>query len=644
VERSIDHAADAVPTPAPGTCNPARAAFADALRIALAARAALVVDERGSPPALLAHSIAPSVVGPLPSLPDLLARADWREVAERSPLGEGARIRRHPLLDGGRRIGELWCALDRPERADLDEPRFLEQMAQVALALFAEGPRAEAGRAVGPLRQTVATLASLIESSPMAIYSVDTEHLVRSWNPAAERMFGFSAAEVLGRRLPIITESVRSEYERIFRRVIAGESIHDLQLERRKADGSKLLMSLWAAPLPGEDGSAQGVLAIALDVTGRRRMELELRQAQKLEAVGRLAGGVAHDFNNLLTAILSYGQFLQRRVADNFEAARDVGEIVLAARRAAALTQQLLTFSRRGAVRPRAVFLTHVVDGLASMLRRLLPEGIALVTELEPATPPVRIDPGQCEQVVMNLALNARDAMPEGGTLTIEVAPLGPDRVCLRVRDDGVGMDEATAAQAFDPFFTTKADSGGTGLGLATVREIVESAKGTIELRSLPGRGSTFTITLPRTERSGEVLAVPSPALRVPPATILLVEDDPAVREVARRALEMSGHRVLLAERPDDAERLAEGWIGALELLVSDIVMPGVRGPALYERLRARRPDLAVLFMTGYADAKGSDGAPLAETALLQKPFTPEQLADRVAALLLARIEPPAIE
>lgn len=387
------------------------------------------------------------------------------------------------------------------------------------------------------------------------------------------------------------------------------------------------------------------------DVTERRQLEEEARQARKMETAGRLAGGIAHDFNNLLTAILGTSELLLQELAPEAPAREDVEEIKRAATRAAGLTRQLLAFSRRQVLQPRILDVAVVVQGVETMLRRLLGEHIALLTRTEADLWRVRADPGQLEQVILNLCVNARDAMPAGGTIiirsgnhTFEGAATGPESIMpageylrLTVSDTGTGMDPETQRHLFEPFFTTKELGKGTGLGLATVYGIVKQSGGFIYARSEPGRGSHFRIYLPRAAGALEPQDLPDREAPQPAAqgTLLLVEDEEAVRRLTRRVLEGVGYRVLEASSGAEALGIVERWIGPLDLVVTDVIMPGMSGQELSARLREHRPSLRILYVSGYTDdAILQHGTLLPNTGFLQKPFTPGALAQRVREVM----------
>ncbi|HXF94697.1 MAG TPA: response regulator [Gemmatimonadales bacterium] len=381
-----------------------------------------------------------------------------------------------------------------------------------------------------------------------------------------------------------------------------------------------------------------------------RELERQLQQAQKMEAIGRLAGGIAHDFNNLLTAIIGYADLLAENLADRPGASADLDEIRRAAERAADLTRRLLAFSRKQILEPRVVDLNALVTDFERMLRRLIGEDVELRLALAPELGLVRADPGQLEQVIMNLAVNARDAMPSGGKLAIETANVELDAayaarhvgvtpgryVMLAVSDTGTGMDQATKARLFEPFFTTKPPGKGTGLGLSMVYGIVKQSGGNIWVYSEPGRGTTFKIYLPQVEAGEEPEAAAGPIRDTRGTeTVLVVEDAEPVRTLARRVLEERGYRVLEAQTAAEAQVAAELHRGPLDLILTDVVLPDLSGRELAERLTARWPALKVLYMSGYTDDSiVQHGVLEAGVAYLQKPFTPESLAAKVRGVL----------
>jgi PAS domain S-box-containing protein len=390
------------------------------------------------------------------------------------------------------------------------------------------------------------------------------------------------------------------------------------------------------------------------DVTERQQLEHQLRQAQKMESIGRLAGGVAHDFNNLLTVISGRVEFLIGASNLIGDQEGDLQEIKLAADRAGDLTGQLLAFSRKQLLQPRIVDLNRMIDRVEPMLRRLIGEDIQIVVVREKNLGLVMADPGQVNQVLMNLALNARDAMPSGGLLTIRTAnepgtanansgerrSSGDDSVVLEVTDSGSGMDEATASRIFEPFFTTKGEGKGTGLGLATVYGIVKQSGGCISVRSAPQMGTTFRILFPVADAvdSAHRTSEEPDKSDAGSETILLVEDDSPVRDLAQRVLEMRGYKVLPARHAEDALRIASGSVEQIDLVVTDLVMPGMNGREFVEALHGRAPGIPVLYMSGYTDDDIiRRGLTDSRVAFLQKPFTAKSLTRLVRSVLDAR-------
>ncbi len=470
--------------------------------------------------------------------------------------------------------------------------------------------------------------------------------VVREANRGFAQMFGYTVDEVIGKSASdfVAPESVAV----VTRRIQAGEE-GAFNVVGVRADGQRIQLETVARMYKHGDRPLR--LTALRDVTDRRQLEDQFRQSQKMEAVGRLAGGVAHDFNNLLTVITSYSQLLLDDLGAGDPRRADLEEIRKAAAGAATLTRQLLAFSRQQVLEPKVLDLNGVVAGAGKMLKRLIGEDIELVTDLAADLGTVKADPGQLEQVVMNLAVNARDAMPMGGKLVvatrnIEVAdsdprlhglvPAGP-YAQLAVRDSGVGMDEQTKARIFEPFFTTKETGKGTGLGLATVYGIIKQSEGFIAVDSEAGRGTTFTIYLPRVN----LRADPEAGSPAPPAslhgmeTVLVAEDAGGVRTVARQVLKRHGYVVLTAADGETALELAAEQAGAIHLLVTDVIMPEMSGRQLADRLREARPDLKVLYVSGYTDdAIVRHGILEPGIAFLQKPFTPEALARKVREVL----------
>ena len=516
----------------------------------------------------------------------------------------------------------------------------------------------ERKRAEEAMRLARNQLATLVQASPLPIVAMRPDGEVISWNRAAEGVFGWTEEEVLGRHLPCVPEHKQPEFDQLRSRVLAGNPFTGFETQRSRRDGTLLDVSISTAPLTDGGGRPAGVVAIYTDITDRRRAEEELRQsqaqlrqAQKMEAVGRLAGGIAHDFNNLLTAILSYSEMLLGELPPSDPMREDLEQIRRAGARAADLTHQLLAFSRRQLLQLRPVDLNVVVGGLDRMLRRLIGEDVELRTILAPDLRLTLADPGQLEQVLVNLAVNSRDAMPQGGRLVISTANtevgqgVGPrldqlqpgSYVSLTVEDTGTGMEPEVRERIFEPFFTTKGPGTGTGLGLSTVYGIVKQVGGSILVASEPGAGSTFTIYLPVSEDGGAAAPASPPAgpVRGAAETILLVEDEQLVRHLTREILVRNGYRVLEAPDGPEALALAAGFEGTIHLMLTDVVMPRMSGPELVERILPSRPAMRVLYVSGYSEeAIARQGQLTPGIELLPKPFTPGVLTARIRQIL----------
>ncbi len=406
----------------------------------------------------------------------------------------------------------------------------------------------------------------------------------------------------------------------------------------RRKDGSLYTEVAAISPVRDALGQVTAYVGVKRDVTPERDLEARLSQAQRLESLGQLAGGIAHDFNNLLAVIRGYADLARASMPVGAGAADDLDQVVLAADRASSLTRQLLLFSRRQAMEPRIVDPAVVIADLVPMLRRLLGEHIELVVApTDPGTGAVRVDPGQLEQVIVNLAANARDAMPDGGRLGVRIAGLDEDGrrwVRLTVADNGIGMDQTTVNRAFEPFFTTKEPGRGTGLGLSTVYGIVVQFGGRVAVASTPGQGTTFTVDLPRidvphADTAAAAEAAPAEARRS--LSVLLVEDDDAVRALTRRMLTSLGHVVTSASSGAEALALTEAAVRMPDLLVTDVRMPGIQGPELARRLRDRRPSLPVVFTSGFSAELG-DRVAIPGAQVLDKPFDLRHLEAAIRA------------
>jgi signal transduction histidine kinase/ActR/RegA family two-component response regulator len=443
-----------------------------------------------------------------------------------------------------------------------------------------------------------------------------------------------------------------AELRRLLPEVLSTGRIANLEVQWKRNDGRTITVRLNGRVVPGLQPENPWLEFIAEDVTAQRSLEAQFRQSQKMEAVGRLAGGVAHDFNNLLTVISGYADLILQQLGPEAPLRREMLQINKAAERAALLTRQLLAFSRQQMLEPRVLQLNEVVTGIEPMLRRLLGEDIRLITRLQPALGRVKADPGQMEQVIMNLAVNARDAMPKGGELTVETKETFLDKdfahdqptvkpgryVHLAVADTGVGMDEETLAHIFEPFFTTKERGKGTGLGLSTVYGIVKQSDGYVWAQSKPGKGASFHLYLPLVEipvaQPGEAEAART-AEKPGSETILVVEDEEGVRSLVRHVLHRQGYNVLEARHAGEALLLCDRFDKTIHLLLTDVILEHVSGPELARRLLKLRPGMRVLFMSGYTDdAVLRHGVQSAETPFLQKPFTTDVLARKVREVL----------
>jgi len=506
----------------------------------------------------------------------------------------------------------------------------------------------EMKRAEAALRRSEASYRSLVRNAVYGIYRSTRDGRLLDANPALVEMLGYEGREeLLSKNLS--TDVYRRSQDRrdLVDLFLSRERVEAVETEWRRRDGEVITVRLTGRSVRNETGDFLYWEMIAEDVTERRILEEQLRQAQKLEGIGQLAGGIAHDFNNLLTAIGGYATLISEAMSENDPNRDRLVEINRAAERATTLTRQLLAFSRKQLLNPRILLLSDVVRDMEGMLRRLIGEDIELGTELADDLAFTRADHGQIEQVLMNLVVNARDAMPDGGTLTIETGnvdlgegdacrdpsvPPGP-RVQLRVRDTGCGMDEAVRSRIFEPFFTTKDRERGTGLGLATVYGIVRQSGGNVSCESEPGRGTTFVVCLPRVEGEAAIEEEDTPAevRGNGSGSILLVEDDAGVRALAEEVLAESGYRVLSAASGSEAVEVVREYRGEIDLLLTDVVLPGLSGPEVAERLCADHPDLRVVFMSGYTGEAIRDRLSRSrEAPLLEKPFTPTALESMI--------------
>ena len=492
---------------------------------------------------------------------------------------------------------------------------------------------------------------SLFDLTPEPVWVISDDLNFLEVNQASIDKYGYSRQEFLAMNLANLgcAEDVRRLRAAIDRGGYESQDL--LSWESRKRDGSCLTVDLRVRSLTPEIPSA--FLVLALDASARGRLEEQLRQAKKMESVGMLAGGIAHDFNNLLTIISGYSQMLLGAFTENDPDRGTVEQILKASQRAADLTRQLLAFSRRQIVQPKAIELSAAVAGMSTMLHRLIGEHIDLKIEAADEPGWVHADPGQIEQIIMNLAVNARDAMTDGGKLLIETRNVELDEtysdkhvaarpgsyVMLAVTDSGTGMDAATQEHVFEPFFTTKPEGEGTGLGLSTVYGIVKQSGGAIDLYSEQGFGTSVKVYLPRVDQAAVLEAAKEHRESLGGwETILLAEDDEAVRQLVQKTLERCGYRLLIAAGGAEALKLAKAHTGPIQLLITDMVMPKMGGTDLARRVAKLRPEVAVLYMSGYTDASLQHGGTLdADMEFMQKPFSPAALKQKVREILDSR-------
>jgi PAS domain S-box-containing protein len=559
----------------------------------------------------------------------------------------GVSIRAH-----GRLFGRLYLT----EKQGAEE--FTEVDEDIILVLAGQ-----AGEAIGnnafqsQIKRAEANYHLLLESAGEGIWGLDLDGNCTFINRTGAKIFGYQPEDMIGRNMQALVHHSKldgspcpAEEGPISRACRTGQSCQVDEETLWRRDGTMFQARYSSHPII-EDGVLKGAVVVFTDITERRQLEEQLRQTQKMEAIGRLAGGIAHDFNNMLTVITGCAGLLLEDLDPADRRRRSAEEIKKAADRAAALTRQILAFSRKQLLQPIVLDLNPIVAGLGGMLRRLIGSNITLVTVLPDDSCHIKADPVQLEQMLLNLGLNARDAMPEGGALTIETKKIDLDAeaarrlafkspglfVRLTLRDTGTGMDSHTMAHIFEPFFTTKEVGKGTGLGMATVHGIVTQSGGAITIASAPGEGTTMTVYFPFLE------AAPAPVSSTPllpgmpygSETVLLVEDEPSVRQFVMDALRRHGYLVLEAATAMEALQLCVQHQGRIHLLLTDMVMPGMSGRELFERITATLPAMKVLCMSGHTeDAVLRQCASLARTGFLPKPFTPEDLAYKVREVL----------
>jgi hypothetical protein len=487
------------------------------------------------------------------------------------------------------------------------------------------------------LRDSQNRMALIVDSSQDAIIGKNLDGIITQWNKGAEQIYGYHAAEIIGQNISILCPPDRpDEVPAILEKIRKGNRVEYFESVRVTKDGRRLNMSISVSPIHDGDGNIIGASAIARDITAQKKFEDQLRQSQKMEAVGRLAGGVAHDFNNLLGIVTACTELLRSRV--DTESLEYLDNIREAANRGVGLTRQLLAFGRRQTVQAQILDLNERLREMSKLLRPLMGDDVEIFLPSRSKSAVVEVDPGQLDQVVLNLAVNARDAMPRGGKLIIDTGVFDIDEnfaqehtmtpgryVMLAISDNGTGMDEVTRTRIFEPFFTTKETGKGSGLGLATVYGIVRQAGGHIWVYSEPGQGTTFKIYLPSAEHKlgieSEEQAEALPAKR-DGVTILLAEDDPIMRKLTRKMLEEHGYRVLEATNGEAALEVISHHPSSIDLTLTDVAMKGMNGPDLVLRLMDSHPEMKIIYMSGYTGELIAHQGLQSGIPLLEKPFT----------------------
>jgi PAS domain S-box-containing protein len=495
-------------------------------------------------------------------------------------------------------------------------------------------------------------LMTAIDQTGEVIVITAPDGTIQFVNPAFERSTGYTREEAIGKNPRILKSGNQDDafYRDLWQTISSGKPWQGVFSNKRK-DGALYTEEATISPVRNAAGAIVNYVAVKRDITEQLRLESQIQQAQKMESVGRLAGGVAHDFNNMLQVILGYAEMALEGAAPSSALHNDISEIRNAARRSSDLTRQLLAFARKQTISPRVFDLNEAGKSMLTLLQRLIGEDITLAWKPEARPAMIKMDPAQLDQILTNLSINARDAIAGVGTLTVatgsqtldeafcslHVDASPGDYVVLTVSDNGIGMTPETLSHIFEPFYTTKGGSAHTGLGLSTVYGIVKQNNGFISLESSLGKGTTFAIYLPR--HKGEALPSPAPVSATPGAKgremLLLVDDESTILSVSQRMLESLGYRVLAAETPDKALLLAADPLNEIDLLITDVVMPGLSGPDLAKRLTAQRPGLKCLFVSGYAANVITDrGMMEKDLDFLPKPFNRDQLAKTVRAIL----------
>jgi PAS domain S-box-containing protein len=504
------------------------------------------------------------------------------------------------------------------------------------------------------ISERLSQLASIIEFSSDAIIIFTLDGTIVSWNKGAEGVYGYGASEVLGQpRSVLLPPEQPDDLPEMVETLTRGEQIQRYETVQVGRGERRIEVSMSMSPVKDASDRIIGVASITRDISERKLLEKQLRQSQKMEALGQLSGGITHDFNNLLTVITGYCELLEQELPPNGASRRNCEQIKKAGERAASLTRQLLAFSRQQVMEPRVLDLNAVILDVEKMLRRVIGEDIELETSLNANLGSIRADRGQIEQVIMNLVVNARDAMPNGGRLTIETdnvtvdnsfaryhSPQPPGQyVRVSVADTGIGMTADTQARIFEPFFTTKEVGRGTGLGLSTVYGVIRQSEGYVWVHSKLGHGTVFEVYLPlvqegvRDEEPKLSAYSPSDCKE----TILLVEDEESLRELTRNLLIRKGYKVLDAVSPSEAIETAQEYSDPIHLLLTDVVMPGMNGPSLAQKLAAIRPEMKVVYMSGYTGFRHGQG-PESQAVLLQKPFTRETLLRKLRDALTSKL------
>ena len=509
-------------------------------------------------------------------------------------------------------------------------------------------------KTVEQLGESRSRLALIIDSSEDAIISKGLDGTITSWNKGAERIYGYTPEEVVGKNISLLAPTDHpDEIPEILRKIARGESVEHHESVRVTKDGRRLDVSISVSPLLDAKGDIVGASAITRDITAQKRAEGQIHQSQKMEAIGRLAGGVAHDFNNILGIINACAEFLRDRLDPAAESSQYVENIKKSIERGSSLTRQLLAFSRSSVIQPRILDLNERLKDVSKLLRPLMGDDVEILIMSKSPTAVVEADPGQLDQIVVNLAVNARDAMPRGGKFILETraerfddgfaeqhqAMSAGKYVVLAVSDTGTGMDEATVSRIFEPFFTTKETGKGTGLGLATVYGIVKQSAGHILVYSEPGHGTTFKIYLPSADHKLGLESKPFEVETVSPkrqgTTILLVEDDEVMRALTRQLLQQHGYAVIEADDGKSALEAVESHPGPIDLVLTDVVMRRMSGPELVERLNASHPNLKVVFMSGYTGELIAEREMLKRgITLLEKPFSRTALLNTIHTTL----------